>query len=349
MHKVEKRRMERLCSRLTAAYKAGEYPYNLESVNPPQTYIPDDIKEDSKTYAYFLFTLCLWMRGGIASDTATRSLVKLHRYEPRLFDPHWVISQDPVELALFLDRHGLGRDSKLNAELWVGNSRLLVDRWHGDPRLIFHDFGRYSEKKKWEIALQRIMNQGNRGQKGGFGGFREKMTSMLIYYLTETDLIPTFDTPVPVDFHVARMMVIHKVFVLEPDVAYTGRRLNELLDAIRYETYRFAKKHGVSSVELCDALWLYSRHMCTRSPAFKANIGEKNGRKTEIFPYAPRWSEPEMRSYANTCGRCVVHDTCEAVVRAAYWYHAGSLQIEAQHEPYQLTLLPPEINRALYL
>lgn len=348
MNRADKRRMERLCSRLVAAYKASEYPYNLASVNPPQTYIPDHIKSDGKTYAYFLFILCLWMRGGIASDTATRSLVALYEYDSRLFDTHWVINLDPIELAGLLDNHGLGRDSKLNAELWIGNSKLLVARWHGDPRLIFHDFGRYSEQRKWEIALQRIMNQGNRGQKGGFGGFREKMTSMIIYYLTETGLIPAFDTPVPVDFHVARMMTIHKVFKLEPGVRYNGRKLNELLDAIRYETYKFAKKHGVSSVELCDALWLYSRHMCTRSPAFKANIGERNGRKTEIFPYEPRWSEAEMRSYVNTCGRCLVHDTCEAVVRAAHWYHSGSLNVENQHVPFQLTLLSPDINRSLY-
>lgn len=348
MNRADKRRMERLCSRLVAAYRAGEYPYNQTKVNPPQTYVPEEIKANGKTYAYFLFVLCLWMRGGIASDTATKSLVVLYNLESRLFDPHWVMNFDILKLKDLLDQFGLGRDSKLNAELWVGNTRLLVERWFGDPRLIFHDFDRLSEKKKWEAALTRIMNHGKRGRKSGFGGFREKMTSMLIYYLTETGLIPGFDTPIPVDFHVARMMVIHKIYVLEPGVSYTGRKLDELLDAIRYETYRFAKAHNITSVELCDALWLYSRSMCTRSPAFKAIPGERNGRKTVITPYKPKWSKAEMRAFTNTCGRCSVHDTCEAVVRAAYWYHHGSLRTEDRLTPDQLTLIPPEVNRFLY-
>jgi hypothetical protein len=348
MHKANKERLKRLCSRLVAAYQAGAHPYNQDSVNPPQVYIPDHIKEDGRTYAYFLFVLCLWMRGGIASDTATKSLVRLHHKEPRLFDAHCTMNLDPIVLQELLTAHGLGRDAKLNAELWVGNSKLLVLRFGGDPRLIFHDFGRYGEKKKWEIALKRIMNQGKRGKKGGFGGFREKMTSMLIYYLTETGLIPHFDTPVPVDFHVARMMVIHRVFEIDPNTKYTGRKLDELLDAIRYETYRFAKTHGISSVELCDALWLYSRSMCTKSPAFKSNVGELNGRKTEVSPYEPTWSKAEMKSYAKTCGRCVVHDSCEAIVRAAYWYHQGSLHSEEKQTPSQMSLFPPEVNCQFY-
>ncbi len=353
MHKADRGRMERLCGRLVAAYQANEYPFNLVKTKPPQYYIPDEIKANGRTYAYFLFVLCLWMRGGIASDTAAKSLVTLYEIDERLFDAYWVRYYDPMRLNDLLDYFGLGRDSELNAELWIGNAALLVERWYGDPRFIFHDFGRYSEVKKWKVALQRIMNKGRRGRKGGFGGFKEKMTSMLIYYLAETGLIEGFDFPVPVDFHVTRMMVIHKVYKLEPGVKYAGRRLAELLDAIRYETYRFAKKYRVSSIELVDALWLYSRSMCSRSPGFKTFKEEDEDGSFIYVPYKPKWSRGEMRSYARTCGRCVVHDTCGAIVRATYWYThhndpQGNLHVGDRLTPHQLTLLPPEINRDLY-
>jgi len=348
-HHASHRRLGRLLSQLLQTYSAKEYPFNQPNVQPPQLLLPEDFPKGGLTHAFFLFVLCYWMRGGIESDTAIMSLSQLYRLDPELFDPFKVQFMDLERLVDLLGYVGLGFSKWDNGDFWISNAAFLVNRWHGDPRNIFADFSRFGEKRKWEVAVARIKNKGKRGNRGGFAGFREKMVSMLIYFLMEQGLIATFDFPIPVDFHVARMMIIHRVFDLKPGVKYTGRHLDGLLDDIRYTSYRYAKRHHISSLVLSNILWLYSRSMCSENPVFKASFGDGTGRSTEIIIPAITWTPTKLRSYARTCGSCQVGDTCVFVVRSAHWYKHGSIVRDGdKQEPEQGQLLAPLENSRTY-
>jgi len=342
-------RLKRLLTQLLHIYHQKIYPFNQAKVQPPQLLLPEDFPRGGLTHAFFLFVLCYWMRGGIESDTAILSLSQLYRLDKDLFDPFLVQEENPEHLADLLKYAGLGFSKDSNSSFWVGNAKLLVSEWGGDPRNIFSDFSKYGEKKKWEVAVSRIKNKGNRGLRGGFAGFREKMVSMLIYFLMEQGLIEEFDFPIPVDFHVARMLVIHRVFELDPSISYTGGHLDRLLDDMRYTSYRYAKRHHISSLDLSNVLWLYSRSMCSENPDFEASTGSGSGRSIEIIIPEISWSKAEQRAYARTCGSCTVANSCCYVVRSKHWYKHGSIVRDTnKQEPGQALLLAPNENAMTY-
>ncbi|MDD5693134.1 MAG: hypothetical protein PHU86_01510 [Patescibacteria group bacterium] len=340
--------MERVCGRLVAAFDAHEYPYNRLSVRPPQEVenLPPTLVLGSRDHAMFLFNLCYWMRGGIQSDTAIRSLGLVYSEHPALFDPCVAMHTDPLWLKQVFTQFGLGWSKNFNSRFWVDNSRLLAERWDGDPRNLFCDFDKLTETEAWEAACNRI----KKGKDKGFAGFREKMVSLLIYFLMASDLIDPFDFSLPIDFHNIRMAIILGFVELScsnGDKEGTFGYDDKLLGTLRDLTYRYSKEHGVSSLKLCDVLWLYSRSMCSEHPSFQSIVGERNGRSTPVSRLILTWTDAQIEAHHRTCGVCHVAEYCKLVVRSAPYYIQGKIAVDKTAICPVQSLLPAEISRPL--
>jgi hypothetical protein len=252
-------------------------PYNTAHV--PQAVLPSNMVHGSKEHAIFLFILCLWMRGGVESATATSFLKNMYEQRPDVFIPetYWNWGPDLTRkqvdrISEVLTEHRLGQRVEENALGWVYNMRKLAQFWEGDPRKLMTD------RPRFNVLARRIIGKtsGKQGQfinednPNGFMFFREKMTAMIAYFLMDAGLVPMFYAPVPVDFHVLRLLVSNQV------IRVRGKDVKETVgvDFMRNVTQRLAREmtewycreYQVSPVALCDALWLLSGTLCRANP-----------------------------------------------------------------------------------
>jgi len=112
--RADSERLELVLNRLMAAFNNGQYPYNQPWARAPQ--IPENLPKNlilgSSEHAVFLFCLCYHMRGGIDSETATKSLAKLYDARPEIFIPEKGMEQRPETITKYLQEVGLGFQSK---------------------------------------------------------------------------------------------------------------------------------------------------------------------------------------------------------------------------------------------
>ncbi len=270
------------------------------------------------------------MRGGIKSDLATRRLALLHEENPWMFEPEAASRREPTEIAERLKSVGLNYNSKEIQRSWIENFRRLVIRWQGNPINIFSGINTY------EAAQERIQND---GKGGGFLGFREKMVSMVTYFLGHSKLIDPFIFPVPVDFHIARIILANELVVVA-ESSNGDLYKPEVLDAIRALTIEYCRKHGVDPFVLCDALWLYSRAMCKNHPGNSSDVDRvRRGRGTPVSPKKTTWGKAQFDAFMRSCGRCVISETCRWCVPSGPYYIQGKLILRSPREN------PPQLNQ----
>jgi hypothetical protein len=268
-------------------------PYHAAHVPQAQQFLPDNLVCGSKEHAIFLFVLCFWMRGGIESDTASSFLKTMYEQRPDVFvpDAYWDFGPDLTRkqietITKVLQDHRLGQRVEENAPGWVYNMRKLAQFWSGDPRRLMTD------KPQFKKLVRRIVGKTkkngtfiNEDNPHGFMFFREKMTAMIAYFLMDAGLVPMFYTPVPVDFHVLRLLVSNQV------IRVRGKSMKETvgIDFMRGTTQRLARevtewycrKYLVSPIALCDSLWLLSRSLCRFNPGNSGYIAN-NQRKQAL-------------------------------------------------------------------
>jgi hypothetical protein len=209
----------------------------------------------------------------------------------------------------------------------VENSKRICERWDGNPLHIFTG-AELLENPFDEILVPRIRND---GKGNGFLGFQHKMVAMKTYFYMDTGLINPFITPLPVDFHVLKICIMHEI------IAVKGNAKNwyipSLLKKARVLSFNYALEQGVSPLELCDAVWLYARSMCKYDPRARSRVAKKRqGRKTPIFEVEPTWNDAQMRTYRNSCGSCIIVETCKHKVRSPLYYISGKLIPEEKGE-----------------
>ncbi len=335
---------------LIAVYRAKEYPFEPERVLLPQDprNMPIIKKMDDEEKARFFFYLCLYMRGRIDSMHATRCTASLFADRPDLFDPLIARNLDPEEIEKELKAHGLGFQKKLNAAYWISNSRYLVGRWGGSVINIFHDAAELDDDQFWLISCERICSQGKNGEKGGFAAFQKKMTSMLIYYLVWLGIISYHHFPLPADVHHRRKCLAHGILSFSQNGNGNDFEHDELIgDAVREVTFVYAKTCGVSSLDLCDTLWPFSRMMCSRNPLFKSTTIDGSGRKSIIVPMELKWTKRQVNTYVMTCGHCPVQETCRFVLRARSYYYTGRGELDERRDCPQQNILSAEEARRM--
>lgn len=316
-------KLEAVLETLLDAWDKKAFPYNLEAANLPQheSNMPPELPRGGVEHANFLFSSCYYMRGGIKSTRAFKSLSNLYEADPVLFNPEQAARSTPEYIAEELQKVGLGFSKDIISRQWIKNSQRLVDRYDGDPRKIFDGATDYEE------LLLRIRND---GRGSGFAGFQEKMTSMLAYYLMEADLVPYFDFPLPVDLHVMRVSAATEIITFEnlPDDGNIYHK--NTLATLRKLYQDYSIKHGVSQLEVCNAVWALSSAICGTQPG---NIMQepnrrkgREGRNTELIPLKIDVNDfAQAALYERSCARCPIDDDCKYNFPAKNYYVKGKL------------------------
>lgn len=348
---VDHKRVEEVCALLVEALKKKQFPYNV--AKPPQDYLPKEVRENPLVHALVLFGTCHFMRGTIQSDFAIRQMVRIWRAHPELFDPKFLSGKKATKRYIFKRLEPFLRYRLFEIpRLWLENFRRLQSDWGGDPRNIFTGVDTPAE------MYRRIVNRDSSSayrkmpeKLPGFIGFREKMASMLAYFLMEAGLIPEFAVSTPVDFHNLRVLFATGGLVY---VNGDGSKL-------RYETAagvavpvieRICREQKYSMVTLGDALWLQSVGACRHAPGNKTlgRLKEKQlnqGRhrlaykpqareKTNVRFSDPDWQNPaDVRKHELVCGRCVlgVKGLCTKNVAAGFYYEDGNIMMRPRSEP----------------
>lgn len=340
-------RLDEIVGTLLEARSNNEFPYTLDAANLPQDErnMPPELPRGGREHANFLWATCYYMRGGIKSTAAFAGLSSLYRDEPGLFDPHNAQHDDPERVTTLLTEYGLAFSAKMIGGAWVENARRMVEHYDGDPRRIFDDASLYKQ------VLMRVKN---RGKGNGFIGFQEKMVSMITYYLMDAELIPYFDFPLPVDFHVLRVSAANEIITFEntPD---DGNIYHEnTLAMLRGMYHDYSVTHGVSQLDVCNAVWSLSSAICGSQPGnIMLEPGDRNnrdGRSTHIIPLPIDLSDPRQQTmYDRSCGLCPLEQSCAHNMPSKEYYVRGRgiLSERIKFEPVDAGLFADDALRRL--
>ncbi len=336
--RIDYRRAKEVFALMLARYEKREYPYhNLEN-DLPQNLVAPWIREDPKRFARHLFFACHYMRGTIITRNAFLFLNDLHSEFPWLFT-YEVLLRSPQEVAEVL-KTKIAWEHQRVARMWLRNARILVEKWGDDPRTLFKGspsrealYRRVMGKrhKRWTRKNGRRVLAPSRYQS--FAGFKEKMTSMLAYFLEATDLIEPTPLSAPVDYHHFRVYLATGMIVIEGDsVSYerirrVGVKLAEKLQA----------DFELSQVAYADVVWLWSVRSCRGAPH---NQTKQIGRfERELIPVV--WSDAQVSAHARTCGRCTIAAHCRYGVPAGVYYTTGVFTLIDCTNPPQGALFHP--------
>jgi len=351
---VHPERVDEVLGKLVTAHAANEFPYHLDTTRVPQDprHMPEKLPLGDVEHAMFLWTVCYYMRGGIKSVDAFRRLASMYDREPGLFNADEARHAAPAHIAQLLKRHGLGFQDSIS-KLWVTNAQRMQDRWDGNPLNI------YKEVETYDDAVARIANhKGKKRRHGqdyeGFIGFQEKMVSMITYYLTQQNMVEYFDFPLPVDLHVLRVTLANEMITFDGYDEGENLLSEELLFAMRQLYHNYAVANKVSTIDLCDSVWLLSESLCGMQPG---NITlEPNGRKkrqgrsTLLIPGPIDFNnETQRRDYDRSCGNCPINDTCEWNIPSKPYYIGGVVYLRGRRaafpKPGQLGFIDIKTDR----
>ncbi len=318
---VDQERVDYVLGKLVTAHAANEYPYSLETTRVPQDHrhLPESLEIGSVDHAMFLWTSCYYMRGGIKSVDAFKRLSNMYGAVPELFVPAETRGVAAEHIAELLKAHGLGFQSTVS-KAWVENARRLDDKWSGNPINIYHDVSDY------EAAVERIKN--TRGK--GFIGFQEKMVSMITYYLMDESLIDEFQFPLPVDLHVMRITIANELLKFDGYQEDENLLSSETLAVVRQLYFDYAVRNNVSTLRLCDAVWLLSEALCGKQPGnitLEPNGREnRRGRTTLLLPLPIKPSSQAQREqYHKSCGSCPIESSCAWNIPGKNYYVSGEV------------------------
>lgn len=320
-----------ILDRLLGAYTTNQPPYNLDRVRLPQDprHMPKTLEYGSVDHAMFMFNVCYYMRGGIKSNDAVKRMSNIYDDYPELFNCDYTRTFDAVELENILGRYGLGFQKTVSKQ-WIENSRRMQDDYEGDPRNIFTGVNTY------EQSQELIKNQNG----NGFIGFQDKMTSMIIYYLMEQELIEPFNFPIPIDIHVMRVSIANEMVSFADENGNevpNGTRFYtpETLSALRSLYFDYAGENNVNPIRLCEAVWMLSESSCGKHPGNKTiePLGRKNrdGTNTILLPNVVDISDAaQQKAYAESCAICPLVETCEYNIPGGQYYIGGDVIIRGR-------------------
>ena len=335
--RINYQRTKTVFDMILVAYNERRYPFNLPEAKLPQREenMPKTLKFGSREHALFFFHACYYMRGGIKSDIALFNLSRVYDAYSFIFLPETFknLNEDNLEsyarsVREKLDRFDLGYNSKETARIWSLNAKKLYDFWDSNPLNLIKGVKNYNE------ACARIKNGGfSLENRNGFLGFREKMVSMLLYFYLDADLIDPFHFPIPIDFHVMRIMVSHELIYVEGEKGSKENLLSErFLKKIRETVIKYSKQEGINPINLCSALWTFSRILCSKQPGNRSEIGRYKARNTQVKEKVINWTSADVSLYEARCGLCLVSDTCLYNIPSANYYRRGELLIRSARE-----------------
>ena len=342
---VNKEHAYEVLDTLMQAYETNAPPYNLDRVRLPHDprHMPKTLERGGVDHAMFLFNVCYYMRGGIKSNDAVKRMANIYDEWPDLFNCETVQNFDEETIISILSSHGLGFQ-KTVAKQWIENSQRMLEKFDGDPRKIFDGVENYEQS-------QELVQNDSKGN--GFLGFQEKMTSMIIYYLMDEELIEPFNFPIPVDLHVMRVSIANEMITFGDVPNGTNLFTKETLSALRQLYLGYAEEKNVNALRLCDAVWMLSESSCGRHPGNTTiePLGRKirNGRSTYLIPKVVDVNDPaQQKAYQESCAICPIQDTCEFNIPGTQYYVGGNIIIRGRRVRFPLPLERPDTSQTLF-
>ncbi|MDB5193994.1 MAG: hypothetical protein JWN50_8 [Parcubacteria group bacterium] len=352
---------------LLKAYYRKDEPYDKHLVQDAKN-LPDGLIWGSREHALYLWFLCIYMKGGINSQVAITQLSKLYTDHQWIFMPENLLGLDKLELrwviewlGTTLQEYGLGSNVEESKRTWVWNSVKLAKFWNSDPRDIFREAEKNAEAS-WQSyeaakanydALARLIirkpgstHETIMSQPNGFYGFQHKMVSMIIYFFIHAGILVSFPYPVPVDFHILRVLISTGILGIRKR---TERRWGsrhwefreKFLPYAREVTLRYVVEERANPQHLADVLWILSRSWCRHHPGNKSSVEKtRTARRRHITDLPVVWNASTERRYDRTCGRCPIENECRWNIPSSYYYVKGCIVLRsARIRPPQYKLL----------
>lgn len=325
----------------------------------------------SREHALYLFILCIWMKGGIISAVAIEKLTKFYEVNPEMFLPENFLELTENELSWVSDwlrvelpKYGLGVNVEESRLTWIRNIRKLACYWDSDPRKIFAK-SEIRAKSAWKsyraakatydtIAKILVRKSSQTPEKfldlpTGFFGFQHKMVSMLIYFYVHAGIISSIPYPVPVDFHILRVLFATGVLKMQENKKERwGTRMwdyrERFLKCAREVTLRYVVETRCDAEHFSEALWLISQVWCWQHPGNRAQVEKstkRKARKRRIRHPEWAWDDTNKRRYDTTCARCPVEEFCEWNIPSAYYYVKGVIKLHSRRERSAQPMLMP--------
>jgi hypothetical protein len=329
---IDHDRAKEIFDRLTNRLTADQFPYS--EMQLPQTLVPKEAKESPVSWANFLWCVCYWMRGGIQSEMAFARMASFYLDKPNLFDFKYLAEHKRPDklrsrISGCLEKHRLTLQKKVIPHYWLYNASKIANFWGGSPLGLFED------DPNFDTLCERIIqNKANSQSPNGFYSFKHKMVSMIAYFLADAGLIDEFLFPVPVDFHVLRMLLAHEIIVVEGlGNSKDGLYVERVRSAAREVTHWYCCSTGKSSLRLADSLWFFSNTLCNKNPGNSTRIvGPRKGRSTLLVSDPISWTDAQTSSWSKSCGSCPVHATCRWNIPAGTYYVNGKLVIRGERK-----------------
>lgn len=295
---------------LVDSYQKQQPPYN--EVVLPQNYKPDSLQSggeyfSSPQHAMFFWNMCSYMQGGVKTEQAFKKMTEIFNENPEFFDCQLLSQLEPSYVSSKLEKYRLGRQHAV-ADHWVKNAKILLDKHGGDPRNIFYDVNNY------EDCVKRIKKNG----EVGFNGFREKMTSMILYFYMNEGLIDNMNFPVPVDFHALRVTLATEIITVEPKSFYHGQDVD---DSLRVLFNNYLEERDACPLDLTNAIWLLSSNLCSKS---LGNYPSDSNRGIEFRSY-DKEKRDVSKNWIESCGKCVVKNLCRYYISSGPYYDKGAI------------------------
>lgn len=301
---------------LVDGYKNRLPPYD-EAILPqeykPESLLPGGDQYSSPKHAMYFWNMCSYMQGAVKTDHAFKQMTKIFAENTDLFDCHFLAQSDPNDISEILKPYGLGRHHSA-ADHWVKNAKILLDNYDGDPRNVFNGV------KSYEDCIERIINKQKTAEKTGFYGFQKKMTSMILYFYMNEDLVPDIRFPMPVDFHALRIALATEMITVKPNDFYTYNHVVE--DSLRELFQNYLNDKNVNPIDLTNCIWLLSSNLCNQcignhSPDSLRGINYRNMNIEELR---------QSKSWLRSCGRCLVEKYCRLYISSDPYYDKGAIR-----------------------
>ena len=298
---------------LVDAYKNKLPPYDkaiLPQGFKPDSFVDGGVNCGSHSHAMYFWNVCSYMSGRTNSDTAFKAMTNIFEENPELFDCYTLAQTEPAKIFNILKKHGLGRQN-LVATNWINNAQKLIELYDGDPRNIFDGVDSYKG------CVDRIKNSdGN-----GFAGFREKMTSMILYFFMDEVLIPGVSFPIPVDFHAQRVALATEMVTVEPLNFYKNDNFENALRGL-FQDY-LSVRQDVNPLDLTNSVWLLSSNFCNKSTGNNSSATRDENGTNFTFPKIESNKRAHSEAWRKSCGRCAVKNICRYYVPSRPYYVKG--------------------------
>jgi hypothetical protein len=225
----------------------------------PEYILPRNLVPGSKEHAQYLtFVISIdYMTDAVKLWRNARETYELY---PERFNPSEVLAITDRTLTTFLRRLG-ARYPKSGAQTWKGISRILVDKYDGDPRTL--------TPVPLPISEIKSRLQGFPYLKGG------KLSNFYLRAMGENGLLKMTnfnDLDIPVDIQVARFTVYTGVLALLSE-SYEGCVHKNPLRGLIEEVWRNAAKEiATYPWKLDEPMWTIGSKLCAKRSCGKCPV-----------------------------------------------------------------------------